>query len=83
MAAERNFRPHVYARGDSQVSMFGWAVTFLVLSVVAAYFGFFGLSGLAAVLVKFLLIVVLLLLTASGLLSWAVSRRSSRHSIGG
>ena len=48
--------------------MYGWAATFLVLSLVAAYLGFFGLGGLAAVLVKLLLVVFLILLAASGLL---------------
>jgi uncharacterized membrane protein YtjA (UPF0391 family) len=49
--------------------MFGWAVTFLILAVIAAYLGFFGLAGLAAVIVKFLLFIFLILLAGSGLLS--------------
>jgi uncharacterized membrane protein YtjA (UPF0391 family) len=48
--------------------MFGWSVTFLVLSLITAYLGFFGLGGLAAVLVKMLLVVFLVLLAGSGLL---------------
>jgi len=48
--------------------MLGWSVTFLVLALVSAYLGFFGLGGLAAVLVKLLLVVFLILLAASGLL---------------
>ena len=53
---------------DVGFCMFGWAVTFLVLSIVAAYLGFFGLAGLAAVLVKLLFVVFLMLLAGSGLL---------------
>ena len=45
-----------------RVAMLGWVVTFLILSVIAAYLGFFGLAGLAAVIVRFLLLVFLLLL---------------------
>jgi uncharacterized membrane protein YtjA (UPF0391 family) len=48
--------------------MFGWAAAFLVLAVVAAYLGFFGLVGLAAVFVKLLFVVFLILLAGSGLL---------------
>ena len=48
--------------------MYGWALTFFILTVIAAYLGFFGLVGLAAVLVKLLCGVFLVLLAASGLL---------------
>jgi len=48
--------------------MFGWAITFLVLTLIAAYLGFFGLGGLAAVLVRLLFVVFLILLAGSGLL---------------
>jgi len=49
--------------------MFGWSVTFFVLTLICGYFAFLGLGGLAAVLTKFLLVVFLLLLAASGLIS--------------
>ena len=48
--------------------MFGWAAAFLVLAVVAGSLGFFGLVGLAAVFVKLLCVVFLILLAGSGLL---------------
>ena len=48
--------------------MFGWAATFLVLAVVAASLGFFGLVGLAAVFVKLLFGVFLILFAGSSLL---------------
>jgi uncharacterized membrane protein YtjA (UPF0391 family) len=48
--------------------MFGWAAAFLVLAVVAASLGFFGLVGLAAVFVKLLFGVFLILFAGSGLL---------------
>ncbi len=37
--------------------MLGWALTFLILALVAGYMGFFGLAGLAATIAKLLLIV--------------------------
>jgi len=48
--------------------MFGWAGAFLVLAVVAASLGFFELVGLAAVFVKLLFGVFLILFAGSGLL---------------
>jgi uncharacterized membrane protein YtjA (UPF0391 family) len=48
--------------------MYGWALTFLVLAVVAGYLGFVGLGGLAAELVRFLCVVFLILLAGTGLL---------------
>jgi uncharacterized membrane protein YtjA (UPF0391 family) len=48
--------------------MFGWALTFLFLVLVAGALAFFGLGGMAAVLVKGLLLVFVILLAASGLL---------------
>jgi uncharacterized membrane protein YtjA (UPF0391 family) len=48
--------------------MFSWAAAFLVLAVVAASLGFFGLAGLAAVFSKLLFVVFLILLAGSGLL---------------
>ena len=32
--------------------MLGWALTFLILALVAGYMGFFGLAGLAASIAK-------------------------------
>jgi uncharacterized membrane protein YtjA (UPF0391 family) len=48
--------------------MLGWAATFFVLAVVAAYLGFFGLDGLAAIFVRLLLVVFVILLAGTGLL---------------
>ena len=45
--------------------MIGWALAFLVLAVVAAYMGFYGLAGMAAIVAKLLLGVFLFLLTVS------------------
>lgn len=58
--------------------MLGWAVVFLLLSVVAAYMGFYSLMGLAAVIAKLLLVVFLILLVVS-LFSGALSGRNVRE----
>jgi uncharacterized membrane protein YtjA (UPF0391 family) len=46
-------------------AMLGWALTFLILALVAGYMGFFGLAGLAASIAKLLLIVFVILLIVS------------------
>jgi uncharacterized membrane protein YtjA (UPF0391 family) len=42
--------------------MLGWALTFLLLSLVAYYAGYFALAGTAAAIAKLLLIVFVILL---------------------
>jgi uncharacterized membrane protein YtjA (UPF0391 family) len=46
--------------------MLGWALTFLILALVAGFLGFFGLAGLSAGIAKILLFafVVLFLISA-------------------
>jgi uncharacterized membrane protein YtjA (UPF0391 family) len=48
--------------------MYGWGFTFFILCLLAAYFGFFALAGLAAAVTKLLLVFFLVLLAGSGLL---------------
>jgi uncharacterized membrane protein YtjA (UPF0391 family) len=45
--------------------MLAWAFTFLILSLVAYYAGFFALAGTAAAIAKLLLIVFVALLIVS------------------
>ena len=45
--------------------MLGWALTFLVLALVAGLLGFFALAGVAAMISKVLLLVFLVLLVVS------------------
>ena len=49
--------------------MLGWALTFFILAVIAAYLGFFVMAGLAAAIAKFFLLVFVILLVVSGLMS--------------
>ena len=48
--------------------MLGWTLTFLFLAVVAAYLGFFALGGMAALLIRALFAVFLILLAGSSLI---------------
>ena len=47
--------------------MLGWALTFFILALIAAYMGFFAMAGLAASIAKLLLVVFLVLLVVSAL----------------
>ncbi len=49
------------AISSKDCGMFGWAVTFLLVAIVAALFGFGGLAGTAAWMAKILFIVGLAL----------------------
>jgi uncharacterized membrane protein YtjA (UPF0391 family) len=46
-------------------AMLGWALTFLILALVAGFFGFFSLAGLAASIAKILFMIFLVLLVVS------------------
>lgn len=45
--------------------MLGWALTFFVLALVAAFLGFFAMAGLAAEIAKLLLIAFVVLFAIS------------------
>jgi len=45
--------------------MLGWALTFFVLALIAAFLGFFAMAGLAAEIAKLLLIAFVVLLVIS------------------
>jgi len=45
--------------------MLGWALTFFILALIAAYLGFFAMAGLAASIAKLLLVVFVVLLIVS------------------
>ncbi len=57
--------PPVFSSLVRRKVMLGWALTFLILALVAGYMGFFGLAGLAATIAKLLLIVFVILLIVS------------------
>ena len=45
--------------------MLGWALTFFILALIAAFLGFFAMAGLAAEIAKLLLIAFVVLLAIS------------------
>jgi uncharacterized membrane protein YtjA (UPF0391 family) len=47
--------------------MLSWALTFLILALIAGFLGFFGLAGLAAGIAKILLFAFLILFLISAL----------------
>ena len=47
--------------------MFGLALLFLVVALVAAYFGFVGLAGMAALIAKWIFVIALILAVVSAL----------------
>jgi uncharacterized membrane protein YtjA (UPF0391 family) len=55
--------------------MLGWALTFFVLAIVAAFLGFFAMAGLAAEIAKLLLLAFVVLLVIS-LLTGALRGRA-------
>jgi uncharacterized membrane protein YtjA (UPF0391 family) len=46
-------------------AMLGWALTFFILALVAAFLGFFAMAGLAAEIAKLLLLTFVVLLVIS------------------
>lgn len=56
--------------------MLSWAVTFFIIALIAAFFGFFGIAGSAAWIAK-LLFVGFLVLAAVSLISDALRGRST------
>ena len=58
-------RPIVLACSKGTNHMLGWALTFFVLALIAAFLGFFAMAGLAAEIAKLLLIAFVVLLVIS------------------
>ena len=55
--------------------MFGWAITFLIIALIAAVLGFGGIAGTAIEIAKIIFFVALILFVV-GILFGAVGRRS-------
>lgn len=57
--------------------MLNWMITFFILAVLAAIFGFGGLAGTFAEIAKFIAVVFVVLFVASLLYSLVTGRRTS------
>ena len=55
-------------------NMLGWALTFFIISIIAAVFGFTGIAGASAYIAKVLLVIFLILFVVS--LVVGLSRRN-------
>jgi uncharacterized membrane protein YtjA (UPF0391 family) len=56
------------------VAMLGWAVTFLVIALIAAVLGFGGIAGFAVELAKIVFVVALILFVISAVVGLARGR---------
>jgi uncharacterized membrane protein YtjA (UPF0391 family) len=56
------------------VTMLGWAVTFLVIALVAAVLGFGGIAGVAVELAKIVFVVALILFVISAIFGFMRGR---------
>lgn len=57
--------------------MIGWAITFFLLAIVAAIFGFSGLAGTLASVAQFLAVLFVVLFVASLIYGLITGERSS------
>ena len=55
--------------------MLGWALTFLVVALIAAVLGFGGIAGLSMEIAKIIFFVAILLFAISAVLAFAQGRR--------
>ena len=50
--------------------MFGWALSFLVIALIAAVLGFGGIAGFAVEIAKIIFVVAIVLFLISAILGW-------------
>jgi uncharacterized membrane protein YtjA (UPF0391 family) len=55
--------------------MLGWALTFFIISIIAAVFGFTGVAGASAYIAKVLLVIFLVLFVVSLVVGLMRNRR--------
>jgi uncharacterized membrane protein YtjA (UPF0391 family) len=59
------YRPDVAGAVHSEATMIGWALTFLLVALVAAVFGFGGIAGTAVEIAKLIFFVAIVLFAIS------------------
>jgi len=64
-----------YSDFDQEVEMLGWALTFLIVAIIAAIFGFGGIATTAAGIAQILFVVFIVLFLASLLYHLISGRR--------
>lgn len=71
-AVEQTGHPAVMGRKDQPMSLLKWALIFLVVSIVAAVFGFGGISAASADIARilfFIFVIIFVVLLIMGLLA--------------
>ena len=61
--------------------MLNWVITFFILAIVAAIFGFGGLAGTFAEIAKFIAVIFIVLFVASLIYSMVTGRRPPTPSL--
>jgi uncharacterized membrane protein YtjA (UPF0391 family) len=61
---------------DQEAVMLGWALTFLVVAIIAAIFGFGGVAGVAVEAAKIIFFVAIVLFVLSALFGFFRGRRT-------
>jgi uncharacterized membrane protein YtjA (UPF0391 family) len=62
---ERGVKPHHFLRGA--LFMLGWALTFLIVALIAAVLGFGGIAGFAVEIAKIIFFVAIVLFVISAI----------------
>lgn len=65
----------LHGKGDRGLTMLGWALTFLVIAIIAAIFGFGGIAGTAAGIAQVLFYIFLAVFLISVIMGLARGRR--------
>ena len=65
LVAFARFQPRAHGMTKRRIDMLGWALTFLVIALIAAALGFGGVAGAAAGIAKIIFFVFLVLLLVS------------------
>jgi uncharacterized membrane protein YtjA (UPF0391 family) len=72
---ERHKAPEPYEKKEP--AMIGWAITFLVIALIAAIFGFGGIAGTAITAAKIIFFVAIVLFAISALIGLFRGRSSA------
>jgi uncharacterized membrane protein YtjA (UPF0391 family) len=62
------------ANDTEEAAMFGWALTFLIIALIAAVLGFGGIAGLAVEIAKIVFVVAIILFLISAIVGIARGR---------
>jgi uncharacterized membrane protein YtjA (UPF0391 family) len=73
------FQPHIAAaaaHAEESDAMLGWALTFLIVAIIAAVLGFGGIAGLSIEIAKIIFFVAIVLFAISAIFGLVRGRRT-------